>query len=239
MSEEKYSPEQIELTQKVVQEVILVLQNTNELLEEISEFKLDSFEDIISSLFAVIYTKLSSKKNQEIRDTALSRGIFTAIIFYTALFSISKGLERTYGYKLNNSIFQLIPYSMQENIGINQEILGVQKIKKTFRNNSHFSISTNIPLITDSIFILGGDKTRRVGCPYTQNSNGKELNRVLSDSLLNFLELLYQGILKNFLETYSNMPENKTPDYINVLLGRFEINLAHLEKNSQFFQKLR
>lgn len=238
MPTQKYFEDEIELTQEIVQEIIIVLQNTDLLLQEISEFSLNSFEEFISSLHAVIYIKLSNKRDDNVNGTKLSQGLTTAIIFYCALFFISKGLEREHKYELNKKLFELIPYSMQENIGINQEILGVQKIKKTFRNNSHFSISTNIPLITDSIFILGGNQSRRVGCPYTQNSNGKELNRDLSDSLLNFLELLYQRILKNFLETYSNIPENKTPDYINVLLGRFEINLAHLEKNSQFFQKL-
>ena len=238
MLTQKYFEDEIELTQEVVQEVIILLQNPQTLLEEISEFELNSFEDVISSIQVVIYLKLSKKKDKIVNETTFSQGLTTAIIFYNALFFISKGLERQYKYTLNKKLFELIPYSMQENIGINQSILGIQKIKRRFRKDYYFSISTTIPLVTSSMFIFGGDKTRKVGCPYTQNNEGKILNKELSSSLLNFLNLIYLKILRNLLEDYSNISEDRTPDYINVLLGRFELNQIHIEKYPQFFQKL-
>ena len=195
MSEEKYSPEQIELTQKVVQEVIQALENPDKLLEEISKSNFGSYDDVITSIHKSIDTRLSEKKDYIIGENTLSRGIFTAIVVYSALFFISKGLERRHGYKLDISIFRQIPYSMMDYLAVNIEVLGIKKHKRTFRNQTYFLITTRIPLTKFSMLMMRGDKTRRFGCPYTQNSIGKKLNIVLSDSLLNFFRTI---ISKNF-----------------------------------------
>ncbi|MCH8519962.1 MAG: hypothetical protein LAT82_04380 [Nanoarchaeota archaeon] len=233
----KYFEDEILLTQEVVKEIIIILENKEELVDQLFDFDLNSFEDLINSIFTVIYIKLTKLKNEFVNETKLSQGLTTATLFYCAIFLISKGLQKK-GYKIDNNFYKLIPYSSQENLEINRKILGIEKNKKFFFKDSSFTLSLDISLLTNSMFIFGGDKTRRVGCPYTQNNSGKKLNQDLSIIFLQFLDLLYNKILKNKEQQYEETPLNRSPDFINVLLGRFEINEEHLQNYPQYFTKL-
>lgn len=236
----KYSEEQIELTQEIIEELINVLKNGENFLEKLTDFDItSSFNNFINGVFAVIFLNINGQDKllKSIGNTQFSQGIVTLIIFYSTLFFISKGLEKS-GFKIEKKLYEILPYSKQEDVEINQAILGVSKTQKFMKKNFYYELNTNISLVKKSFLKLGGDGTRKVGCPYTQNKIGKDLNKVLSESMLELLNLLYAEILNYQENQYVDAHPQDTPDHINVLLGRFEISISHIKNYPQYFTEM-
>ena len=237
----KYNEEDIGIVQDVVEAMIQILDNKENFLTIFLDknIVINSFKDLYELIFIQLSLNLKHYSlNREINETKIFQGITTALLFYITTFLVSKGLKK-HNYKISVEFYYLLPYSMQENIGFNQLILGIRKKEpKLFSGNVSYSLDKNIPLLKNKMIIFGGDKSRKVGCPYTQNKNGKQLNQNLSDSMLTLLELLYSQILQYYEKEYENSPISKTPDFVNLLLGRFEINEEHLLKYPQFFQRI-
>lgn len=167
----------------------------------------------------------------KVNVSTISQEIGIMMIMYFALFCISKGLNKK-RWDVRKKLFLKLPQSSLSNLSHNYQILGLRSIKypdNTVEDNLSsqvFLVKSHMPIFQDGI------------CPFMRRGViGKDLNEKLYSSMIDFLELLYSQILQHYEREYENTSTYKTPDFVNILLGRFEIDETHLGGYPQFFQK--
>lgn len=253
----RYEEEDIDYLQIIVSKIIEILQSKrSEILIKRLKNNISSFHDfweIIRDFFVDeigrdrelnkelirrkkaghILEKEIGKKGIFDKETVLA-GMNTFIIIYIASFFISKGLEKK-GFKLSNFFFIILPYFSSKNQTINKRILGINPKYTVFRTLDKVEFLLDIPLVKETFLKMGGG-----ACPFTsstENTNGKKLNADLSRTMIFFLDDVYRFVLIKYEEAYKNSSINQTPDFVNVLLGRFEINEEHLLSLEKFIER--
>lgn len=247
----KYDPGDIKKVQDATNILIDFLNDNKEnIVEYLKKNSLESFQKIILVIFKLLKENHISifqdspefeihkgvlweyLMNCKVKTSTIEQGIGTMTITYLALFCISKGLGKE-KWSIKKELFLKLPQTSLSNVGYNDHILGLRTIKHHDRS-VEYSFSTQVFLVKSHMLIFQDGI-----CPFMRGGViGKKLNQNLSNSMLDFLELLYSQILIYYERDYRNSPTNKTPDFVNVLLGRFEIDEKHLQKYSQFFQKI-
>lgn len=253
----KYDEEDIDNVKAVVEEMICVFKDEGFRLKILEDLKMyhamkgfeDNFQNAIKNF--IIYNfelKLKQKKSYVInyleyevkggQTNEITNGLGTFLTFFVALFLYSKGLKRK-NMKITNKLFLMLPYSSFENLEENEVILGYKKNFSIFKFNDSY-LNNKPPFLNNAMFILGQSKDQKesggVGCPYVRGKGSKEINDDLVKAFLDLMEYINKHFLEPNITEFEN--SKKAPVFVNILLGRFEINEKHLKSYPQFFQRI-
>ena len=239
-----YKQEDIELTQDAARKMIEFYSqesNVDLLVNQIREENfLGNFNSIVTFFLkhflsvmevdknislVVPLNKIIRKEGRDMGENTVLSGVKVAYVTYLAICLVNKGLKK-HNWQILVELDRILPFTELENAELNAKLLGVE-----FASTKLLINSKNISVLKNTSPFIGKGR-----CPFTSNSHGIQLNKNLSSTMRiffnNFLEKL------NLESQYKECFEDKTPDFVNVLLGRFEINEDHLKKYPQYFQEL-
>lgn len=263
-----YFQEDIEEVQEVVEKIIVLFNQSSELI--LNDFKKDKIKNF-DSIKKIIYSFLRSNFkiinsnylnpndisstsifNKEIKKRSrefgsqIGSGVMTFLLIIFATLLISKGLEK-HGYRINLNFLKRLPYSSISNISKNKGILGICNVYDE-KLNFFQSFITQIFgkkyvfTIKNEIPLLSNEMFLfgDGACPYTSGKEGKVLNENLINSVNVFFEKFYLEILIHYENEYKNLEDlSLIPDFVQILLGKFTVvNKEHLDKFPKFFEKI-
>ncbi|MFT4244300.1 MAG: hypothetical protein ACMXYB_02490 [Candidatus Woesearchaeota archaeon] len=261
MDKNTYSSDDIEYSQMVVKHLIFLFSKKGKFLNSLFFRDYDSFHFLVAVFKNEIFNYLDNNKNidsnlrikkpdnstiiektvmrlsstGEVKGSSTIReGIYTFVVLYLTLFLISKGLEK-HGFRISKNFFIRLPYTSFDAMKHNIPVLGIDDTNIHLFNT--ISLKLKIPILIDDEYIFGGG-----ACPFSrvkkgEEKKGQELNNNLYNACMSFFDLFYAQKLSKYEITFKNSPIDKTPDFVNIMLGRFEeINIEHLKKNSHLFE---
>lgn len=227
----KYSAEDIEKVQNLCSQLMYHLSNDQEvILKNIEKNRPSNYHYLSKLLYDYFYEKTDSRTiftRIGKRDKPLFSGVGTFLSFYITLFLLSKGIEK-HGFKISSQLFRQLPFFSFEYLEYNSKVVGNTK------QGRNYAISTHVPILIDSEFIFG-----KGACPLVHGKKGMGLNINSYQNFNTFFEKLYTQILKRYEIQFQNMPREQTPDFVNILLGRFDsIKYERLRKRKDLFESL-
>ena len=256
MTKNTYSPDDIEYSQMVVEHLIILFDKKSQFLNSLFYKNYDSYELLINQFKIEIFNYLDNIRNidsnlrikkpdnSKITEKKVMRlssigkvegsstirvGVYTFVIIYLALFLISKGLEK-HGFRISKNFFTRLPYTSFDAMRHNVWALGIDDTNTHLFNP--ISLKLKIPMLIDDDYVFGGG-----ACPFSRESKGKNLNLDLYHTCMSFFDLFYAQKLSEYETKFEESSIDDTPDFVNIMLGRFEgINIEHLKGKPHLFE---